>query len=369
MRAGVGTDRTLVSSIMCARCPALCACCPSDPAPCSGSGAASCSGTVSYCGLVSHCGTASHSGTVPTVERWVPRRHGIPQRHGISQRDGIPYGTLSHICTVSTVSHCGLVSHGGTVSFGMGSIVVYTPEVEQPTEAASARDRQGTCHASPRMPNVLVRAARTTECGCGPETRRRRTAERCSGRGEVHGCGGSKRGSLRASMASATWPGENRGVRCCTARSLVARPSSRRARERAMAWGRRRRKPRAARRAMKRATIDEATELSSARHGGATECGTAAAAGCHGGRRALRPPVWIGARGQGWAFGLNVLSAVRGWFWGNPTTNKTAESCNLDRFDQRGMRQPRCAPSPACICIGLSWEGSHNSISRARRSL
>jgi hypothetical protein len=90
MRAGVGvgTDNTLFSSIMCARCPALCACCPSDPAPCSGkasrSGTASCSGTVSYCGTVSHCGT------VTTVERWVPRRHGIPLRHGMPQRHGIP---------------------------------------------------------------------------------------------------------------------------------------------------------------------------------------------------------------------------------------------------------------------------------------
>ena len=82
--------------------------------------------------------------------------------------------------------------------------------------------------------------------------------------------------------------GEIRRVRCCFARSLVARLSSRRARERAMAWGRRRRKPRAARRAMKRATIDEATELSSARRGGATECGAAAEGWCHGGWRAAR---------------------------------------------------------------------------------
>ena len=45
--------------------------------------------------------------------------------------------------------------------------------------------------------------------------------------------------------------------------------------ERWLAWIRRRRKPRAARRAMKRATIDETSELSSARRAGATECGPA----------------------------------------------------------------------------------------------
>jgi hypothetical protein len=97
---------------------------------------------------------------------------------------------------------------------------------------------------------------------------------------------------------------------------------------------------------MKRATPDEATELSSARRGGATECGAAAKGGCHGGRRAL-PAAWFGARGQGCAFGggLNVLSPVRGLDWANPTTNKTAES-SISKVIKIGMRQPRCAPSP-----------------------
>jgi hypothetical protein len=67
--------------------------------------------------------------------------------------------------------------------------------------------------------------------------------------------------------------GENRRVRCCTALSPAARPSSRRARERAMAWGRRRRKPGAARRAMKRATIDETAELGKARGCGVLHSG------------------------------------------------------------------------------------------------
>jgi hypothetical protein len=73
----------------------------------------------------------------------------------------------------------------------------------------------------------------------------------------LHGCGGSKRGSLRPRRPRQRGLARTGDVRFCFARSLVARPSSRRARERAMAWIRRRRKTRAARRAMKRATIDE----------------------------------------------------------------------------------------------------------------
>jgi hypothetical protein len=185
------------------------------------------------------------------------------------------------------------------------------------------------------MPNVLVRAATTTECGCGPEARRRRTGERCSCGGELHGCGGS--GAPFGLDGRGSVGGEGREVRCCAALSPVARPSSRRARERAMAWGRRRRKPRAARRAMKRATIDKTAELGSARRGGATECGNAAQGGVSG---------WFGARGQGWAFGggLNVLSPVRGWIGLTPQQTKQLRVA-VSKVDH-GMRQPRCAPSP-----------------------
>ena len=81
--------------------------------------------------------------------------------------------------------------------------------------------------------------------------------------------------------ASATWLA--RIGKCDAALRFphVARPSSRRARERAMDGvdfvGAGSRELRA--RAMKRATIDETTELSSARHAGALECGAAAETG------------------------------------------------------------------------------------------
>ena len=80
--------------------------------------------------------------------------------------------------------------------------------------------------------------------------------------------------------ASATWLA--RIGKCDAALRFphVARPSNRRARERAMDGvdfvGAGSRELRV--RAMKRATIDEATELSSARRAGATECGAAAEA-------------------------------------------------------------------------------------------
>ena len=189
----------------------------------------------------------------------------------------------------------------------------------------------------PTDAHVLLPAA-TTKCGREPEAPRRRSGERCSCRGGH--CTAAEDARLpSASTASATWLARTGDVRCCFAHSLVARPSSRRARERAMAWGRRRRKPRAARRAMMEATIDETTELSSARCGDATECGAAR----------------FGARGQGWAFGAdsNVLPHV---CWGHPT-RKQNRSFHSRRLIKRGMHQPRRAPSPHCICIGSDFLG------------
>jgi hypothetical protein len=56
----------------------------------------------------------------------------------------------------------------------------------------------------------------------------------------LHGCGGREAPFGLDGLGNVL--GENRRVRCCFARYLVARSSSRRARERAMAWIRRRRK-------------------------------------------------------------------------------------------------------------------------------
>ena len=152
--------------------------------------------------------------------------------------------------------------------------------------------------------------------------------------------------------------GENRRVRCCTARSLVARPSSRRARGRAMAWGRRRRKPRAARRAMKRATIDETTELSSARRGGANERGAAAE------RRVifrLGGPLsrrGLGPAGRGGHSGGTQRTFARSGFGFGLTPQQTKQLRVASRrlineaCVNRGARPPRVA---VCIWIGFSW--------------
>ena len=164
----------------------------------------------------------------------------------------------------------------------------------------------------------------------------------------LHGCGGSKRGSLRPRRPRQRGLARTGDVRFCFARSLVARPSSRRARERAMAWIRRRRKTRAARRAMKRATIDETTELSSARRGGGgRSVAPRRRGGCHGGRRALRPEGWFGARGQGWAFGADsTYFRPFGVGFGVTPQQTKQQGVAISKADQRGMRQPRCAPSP-----------------------
>jgi hypothetical protein len=170
MQAGAGTDRTLVSSIMCARCPVLCACCPSHPARCSGKA------------IPLRHGIAQRHG-IP-LRHGIPRRHGIAQRHKFPLRHGIP---RRHVCIpYGTVSHCGTVhgpaaawypirhgislrhgiphlhgihgiplrlgipwQHGSMVSLRMGSIVVDTSEAELPTEAAPATDVAGDVPCEP----------------------------------------------------------------------------------------------------------------------------------------------------------------------------------------------------------------------------
>jgi hypothetical protein len=165
------------------------------------------------------------------------------------------------------------------------------------------RTWQGTCHASPRM---RMFSFELQERPNADADRNHAADELLNGAHAMEGTARLRRkqaGLPSASTASATWPGENRRVRRCTALSPAARPSSRRARERAMALGRRRKKPRAARRSMKRATPDETTELSSARRGGATECGAAAegvvsAVGPFVRRLVWGPRAGVGIRGR-----------------------------------------------------------------------
>jgi hypothetical protein len=163
-----------------------------------------------------------------------------------------------------------------------------------------------------------------------------------------------------------------------------------------MAWGRRHRKPRAARRAMRRATIEQTAELSSARPRG---CDGLWRRGGGGVVMAVGGPFFVrglGPAGRGGHSGADSTPCIRGRtqprasgfglgypttkVWadstyflhsgfglGYPTTNKTA--IVISKVDQRGMRQPRCAPSPRAFASDrISWEGSHNSIAGARRN-
>jgi hypothetical protein len=187
----------------------------------------------------------------------------------------------------------------------------------------------------------------------------------------LHGCGGSKRGSLRPRRPRQRGLARTGDVRFCFARSLVARPSSRRARERAMAWIRRRRKTRAARRAMKRATIEQTTELSSARRGGGGGVWRRGGGGVVmvvGGPFVRRGG--LGPAGRGGHSGRTQRTFARwGLVWANPTTNKTPE-VHLEGYQNRhASTEVRALPALHLHRIGLSWEGSHNSISGARRSL
>jgi hypothetical protein len=187
-----------------------------------------------------------------------------------------------------------------------------------------------------------------------------------------------KRGSLRppsrqlqlAFKLNVLRLGEDRRVRCSTALSPAARPPSRRACERAMARIRRHRKPRVARRAMtrKRATIDETTELSSARREGATECGAAAEGGCHGGRRALRPSGWFGARGQGVGIrGRTKHKLLHSGFGLGSTPQQTKHPRCISKVWSKRHASTQVSALPALLFASdrISWEGSHNLISGA----
>jgi hypothetical protein len=81
---------------------------------------------------------------------------------------------------------------------------------------------------------------------------------------------------------------------------------------------------------------------------------------------------WFGTRGQGWAFGggLNVLSPVWGWIGRTPQQTKQLRVA-VSKVDQKRHASTEVRARPAWLRIGSEflWEGSHNSISGARRSL
>ena len=196
--------------------------------------------------------------------RGLPSRS-IPQPHhsGPVPRSGtVPRSvTSSHGGTASRSSS---VSRSDMVSLGMGPIVVATSEAEHPTSNEAAqhgqRTKQGTCHASPRIPMFCFRLQRPDEhrdddlvsgCACGGALRG------CRGSGAPFGLDGLGKtwlGRIReyaAAMRFPLWLGH----------PVVAGVSE------SVAWSRRRQEDESWRRAMQRATIEPITALGSARRG------------------------------------------------------------------------------------------------------
>jgi hypothetical protein len=169
---------------------------------------------------------------------------------------------------------------------------------------------------------------------------------RCSCGVDLHGCGGSLSGAPFGLDGLGNVVGENRRVRCCTALSPAARPSSCRARERAMAWVqvRRRRKPRAARCAMKKATSTTRRLLSST--GGRVRWRSAGPSS--GG--------WFAARG-----GVGIRGGLHRVWGAPPRETKHPRVCTL------GLRHASTEVSAlrVAICIAADFD-SHNLFLGAR---